>query len=103
MTEKTPMITPSMVRKERRGFRRMFSTASKKPSIMTSRGLSVFDDPAIDQADDPPGLRGHREVMGDEDDRHAGLAIQLLERADDLRPDLLVQIARGFVRQDHGR
>ena len=63
----------------------------------------VRDDQPIAHGDDPPGVGGDIGFMSDDDDRHALIAVERDQRFHDLMRGLGVEIAGGFVGEQHAR
>ena len=63
----------------------------------------VGNDPAVAHGDDPARIFGDIGFMGDDDDRHALIAVERDQRLHDLMRGLGVEIAGGFVREQDAR
>src|ERR1700712_2835807 len=66
------------------------------PAVATA----VAFDAAVTERDESGSIFGYRQVVRDEDDRLA-LAVQVLERLDDLATVLRVEVSRRLVREYH--
>src|SRR5664280_1629376 len=113
MTADTPMMMPSMVRSERTLF---LPTASQEIRMTSAMFIVPFlirqwmalavmyhrIDMAILQVDDPLGVLCHHRVVR-HDDNGGALVMQFQQQLHDLFPGMAVQVAGGFVGDDHDR
>src|ERR1051326_8118610 len=116
MTEQTPKTIPSTVSRERkRCSQRLFtprrivrlSCARESPRItrMEADFISLADiafNLAVAQPEGAARVVGHAGIVGDEDQRLAGL-VQFVEKLHDLSAGSGVEIAGGLVRKDDQR
>src|SRR5204863_1456671 len=63
----------------------------------------VADDDAVGESNDALGTAREGEIVRDEHDRRARLAVQRLEQLHDTRAGLAVEVARGLVGEEQPR
>src|SRR5512147_2564900 len=113
ITAATPMMMPSMVRKERTLFLRIASPAMRNASDglmsylprLQRRMDAVMDDlvnETVLQPDGALGVRGNCRVVGHHDNGDA-LLVELMQDAHDLLARAAVEVAGGLIRDDHDR
>src|SRR3989338_943043 len=130
ITALTPMTMPRMVRKERRRLRRMERSASSKvlshmgcPLAGDARDFRVAHgrvrrarlqrhrvgvalvalDHAVDETHDALGVGGHVVLVRDHQHGDALLGVQVPEQLHDLLAAVRVEVAGGFIGQQHPR
>ena len=111
MTAATPMMMPSMVRKERtlflkygfpgnaNGFRRFHAAPSARCDFAV---MDNVINQSVHQIDRALGMRGDLRVVGHHDDGRA-LGMQLCSKVHDLFAGVAVQVAGRFIGDDQRR
>src|SRR5688572_17809340 len=106
MTEATPMITPRAVNAERTMLRRMARSARRRMLVISMsapnrrrvaaaplRHRAILHHLAVAEGDHTLGVIGDVGLVGDDEDCHAALRVQLLQQVHDLVARLRVEVA----------